>query len=66
VATISEYQIAAKAVMKIVQADIDKDVPAMFQNEIPTSLVAQFANDAARAAVDAVDADRANIAKGLS
>jgi hypothetical protein len=65
-ATSAEYSIAAAAVMKIVMADINQDVPAMFRNQIPTSLVAQFATDAAKAAVDAVDADRANTAKGLS
>lgn len=65
-ATTAEYSIAAAAVMKIVLADIKQDVPAMFQNQIPTSLMSQFAADAAKAAIDAVDADRANIAKGQS
>jgi hypothetical protein len=62
-ATTAEYQLAAAAIMKIVLADIKQDVPAMFQDQIPTSLVSQFAADAAKAAVDAVDADRANTGK---
>jgi hypothetical protein len=66
VATAAEYQTASAAVLKVVQADIAKSVPAMFQSRIPQDLVKEFAADAAKAAVDAVDADRAKTAKGLS
>ena len=65
-ATTAEYQLAAAAVMKLIVADIKEDVPAMFQNQIPTSLLSKAAADFAKAAIDAVDADRANTAKGLS
>jgi hypothetical protein len=66
-ATTAEYQIAAAAVLKVVQADIEKNVPVMFQGEIPQDIVKQFAADAARTAIDAVDADRAkqDAAKGM-
>ena len=65
-ATTAEYQLAAAAVMKLIVADIKQDVPAMFQSEIPTSLLSKAAADFGKAAVDAVDADRANTAKGQS
>lgn len=66
-ATTAEYQIATAAVLKIVQADIAKEMASMvFKPTVPQDLVNQFATDAAKAAIDAVDADRANIAKGLS
>jgi hypothetical protein len=63
----AEYQIAAAAVFKVVQADIEKNVPVMFRGEIPQDIVKQFAADAAKAAIDAVDADRAkqDAAKGM-
>jgi hypothetical protein len=66
-ATTAEYQLAAAAVLKIVQADIEKNVPVMFQGEIPQDIVKQFAADAAKAAIDTVDADRAkhDAAKGM-
>ncbi len=63
-ATTTEYQLAAAAILKIVQADIQKTVPSVFQDEIPQGAVSQFAADAAKAAIDAVDAARANVAKG--
>jgi hypothetical protein len=65
-ATAAEYQTASAAVLKVVQADIAKSVPSMFQSQIPQDLVKEFAADAAKAAVDAVDADRAKTAKDLS
>jgi hypothetical protein len=68
-ATPLEYQLAIKAVLAIVQADIAKEMASMvFKPTIPQDLVTQFATDAAKAAIDAVDAQRAKIeaAKGLA
>lgn len=52
-ATQAQYAAATAAVLKVLQADISQDVPAMFQGQIPQDLLAQFASDAAKAAVDA-------------
>lgn len=55
-ATQAQYAAATAAVLKVVQADIAKNVPTMFQGEIPQDLVQQFAADAAKASVDAYEA----------
>jgi hypothetical protein len=54
-ATPAQYAAASAAILKIVQADIAKDVPAFFQSEIPQDIVKQFAVDAAKAAIDAYE-----------
>lgn len=54
-ATQAQYQAAEAAINSIVQAEIKKEVPAMFQNQIPRDLVAQFVQQAAKAAVDAAE-----------
>jgi hypothetical protein len=58
-ATLKDYQTGAAAAQKIVQADINKDVPVFFRGEIPPTLVQQLAADVAKAVIDAVDAERA-------
>lgn len=50
--TAAQYAAATAAVLKVVQADIAQEVPTMFQSQIPQDLLAQFAADAAKAALD--------------
>lgn len=54
-ATQAQYAAATAAVLKVLQADIAQDVPAMFQSQIPQDLLQQFAADSAKAAVDAAE-----------
>jgi hypothetical protein len=58
-ATDPEYAAATAAALKIAEADVAKDVPAFFRNDVPQDLVQQGAAAMAKAAVDAVDALRA-------
>lgn len=57
-ATQAQYAAATAAVLKVVQADIQQNVPTMFQNEIPQDLLQKFAADSAKAAVDAYDSSQ--------
>ena len=54
-ATAAQYAAATAAVLKVVQADVAKELASMvFKPTIPEDLVNQFAVDAAKAALDAV------------
>ncbi len=68
-ATQRDYQIGAAALQKIVQGDINQDVPALWRGMIPTHLATDLGTQGAKAVIDAVDADRAKQAaanKGAS
>jgi len=52
--TDEQYATAVRAVLAVVQADIVKDVPTFFRNNIPQDMLQQFATDAARAALDSL------------
>jgi len=54
--TSTQYAAATAAIMALIKLDIAKDVPLMFQNQIPADLVSQFASFAAKAALDAAGA----------
>lgn len=54
-ATAAQYAAATAAVLKVVEADIAKEIASMvFKPTIPQDLVNQFAADAAKAALDSV------------
>jgi hypothetical protein len=54
-ATAAQYAAATAAVLKVVQADVAKELASMvFKPTIPQDLLNQFASDAAKAALDAV------------
>ncbi|GEM_PF-6667920 len=57
--TPTEYAAAYAAILKIAQADINQAVPAFFRSEIPDGFVQQFAQAAARVALDAAAGVRA-------
>jgi hypothetical protein len=63
-ATQRDYQVGMQALAPIIQAAIKANVPAFMQGNVPQALVAQIEQQGVKAVVDAVDADRANIAKG--
>lgn len=51
--TAAQYAAATAAVLKVVQADIAKEMASMlFKPTIPQDLINQFAVDAAKAALD--------------
>ena len=58
-ATARDYQTGAIAALVIVNADIAKDVPSFFQDEISAAEKQQIAAEVAKAVIDAVDKDRA-------
>jgi len=62
-ATQAEYSAAANAILKIIKADVAA-LPGWEQGMVPEQFEAPLAGAAAKAAVDAVDAYRANEAKG--
>lgn len=52
-ATQAQYTAATAAIMLVINADIQADVPAMFRGQIPQDKLREFAIEAAKAAVDA-------------
>ena len=58
-ATARDYQTGAIAALVVVNADIAKDVPSFFQDEISAAEKQQIAAEVAKAVIDAVDKDRA-------
>lgn len=64
-ATTAQYASATAAVLKVVQADVAKEMASMIiKPTVPQSLLNQFAADAAKAAVDDYEAG-VEVAKGL-
>ncbi len=59
VATQAEYTVAANAIVKIINADIDADVPGWARGMIPGDMAPKLAGACAKAGIDAVDAYRA-------
>lgn len=57
-ATPRDYEIGAAALEKVVQGDINQDVPAMWRGMIPAHLATNLGVQGAKAVIDAVDADR--------
>ena len=61
--TAAQYAAATAAVLKVVQADIAKEMASMvFKPSIPQGLVNQFAEDAAKAALDSFVPDQPSAA----
>ncbi len=58
-ATEQEYRAGVVAAERVINADIDHDVPVFFRDDISAQMVARIATDVARAVIDAVDAVRA-------
>jgi hypothetical protein len=56
----TEYAAATKAVLKAVNADIQAEVPAFIQSQLPTDKIAAFAAQVAKAAVDAAEQARSD------
>lgn len=54
-ATQAQYDAAAAAALKVLQTEIAKEVPAMFQSEIPQQLLQSFATEVSKASVDAAE-----------
>lgn len=68
-ATVAEYAAVSAALQKIVQGDINQQVPAMWRGMIPAHLASDLATQCAKSAVDTLDAFRAKQAsanKGAS
>jgi hypothetical protein len=65
-ATARDYETGAIAALTVVNADIEKDVPSFFQDEISDAEKQQIAAEVAKAVIDAVDKDRANLPPGQS
>ncbi len=51
--TKAEYDAGIAAALQVALADIRKDVPMIFQSQVPQDLVHQAASDMAKAAIDA-------------
>jgi hypothetical protein len=64
-ATAAEYTAVANALLKLITADINADVPGWARGMIPADMAPQLAGAAAKTAIDTLDAYRANEAKGL-
>lgn len=60
-ATAKDYAVGDAAAMKVVQQAIKSEVPAFFQSEVPMDKVQKYVALAVKAALDAVDAERATI-----
>ena len=58
-ATARDYETGSIAALTVVNADIAKDVPSFFQDEISSAQRQQIAAEVAKAVIDAVDKDRA-------
>ncbi len=58
-ATKDEYDAVAVALLKMVTADINTDVPVMFRSMIPPDMAPHISNAAAKLAIDTLDAYRA-------
>ena len=58
-ATPAEYNAVAAALLKVIQGDIDADVPGMFKGMIPADLASSIADACAKTAVDTLDTYRA-------
>lgn len=54
-ATQAEYDAGTKAALAIMQADITKEVPQIFQSQIPQAPLKQAATEMAKAAIDAAE-----------
>ena len=54
--TKEQYAAAAAAIQARMQAEIKKDIPAMFQSRIPAEMIANFSVELAKAALDAAAA----------
>jgi hypothetical protein len=67
-ATADDYAIGTKALAVVVAAAIKKNVPESFSWAVKEhqDIIDQFTKDGAKAVIDWVDAERANIAKGLA
>jgi hypothetical protein len=59
-ATPHDYQVGTDAALAVVNADIAKDVPSFFQDEISDAMKEEIAQGFAKAVIDAVDKDRQN------
>jgi hypothetical protein len=60
-ATPRDYQVGTAAALVVVNADIAKDVPSFFQDEISAAEKQEIAAGVAKAVIDAVDKDRQNL-----
>ena len=60
-ASTKDYQIGSATAQALIEADINKDVPAFFRGEIPPDMPATLGAAVAKAVIDAVDAERAKV-----
>jgi hypothetical protein len=58
-ATQPEYTAVANALVSVLQADINADVPSFFKGMVPANLAPELAGALAKKAVDTIDAYRA-------
>jgi hypothetical protein len=58
-ATQDEYSAVAAALQKLIQGEVDAEVPGFFKGMIPADMVPKLAAACAKSAVDTLDAYRA-------
>lgn len=58
-ATKAEYDAVAAALVKVLTADINTNVPVMFRGMIPANMAPHLAQETAKVAIDTLDAYRA-------
>lgn len=63
-ATQSEYTAVANALLKLINADIEADVPGWARGWIPDNMAPSLAGACAKVAVDTLDAYRADEQRG--
>lgn len=54
----NKQELAAAAALEVIQTEITKYVPAMFQSQIPAALLSSFATEVAKAVLTAVEEDQ--------